>query len=165
MFCGQCGKENPNSGVFCWNCGTKLHKEENQKDEVRPRRPDDAPKSNAMRQQKNLMVPRGAALPQVCVKCGAPGVPYSYKFAWTSPGYLALFFLGIFPYFLVRLFVRKTVRLLVPLCEQHHRVAKNSGIAGIVVLLVSIPAGFALARIILVRPNSADHQWRKEPPM
>jgi hypothetical protein len=30
MFCVRCGKENPDSGIgsFCWNCGSKLLKDE-----------------------------------------------------------------------------------------------------------------------------------------
>lgn len=145
MFCVKCGKENPESGVFCWSCGSSLFK-----DEARPRPKADASAlgPTVVRSGTKLIVPRDAVLPHICVKCGEVGIPRPYKFRWVNPGYFVLFFLGILPYFLVRLFVRKTVKLLVPLCDRHHHHARRLGVAAAVTLVVSIPTGFIVGAVV-----------------
>jgi len=102
-----------------------------------------------MRDGKNLIVPRrDAVLPHACVKCGVVGIPRPYRFAWMSPGYFALFVLGILPYFIARLFLRKTFRLAVPLCERHYNRARNLGITAIVILAASIPVGLIVYEVL-----------------
>ncbi len=145
MFCVKCGKENPESGVFCWSCGNKLFKDEAQ---AAPKPNTSEPVPTAMRNGPKLIVPRDAVLPHTCVKCGVVGIPRPYTFGWVNPGYFVLFFLGILPYFLVRLFVRKTVKLLVPLCEHHYQRARRLGIAAAVTLIASIPVGFVVDAVV-----------------
>ncbi|GAC1642075.1 MAG: hypothetical protein NVS9B14_23700 [Candidatus Acidiferrum sp.] len=53
-----------------------------------------------------------------------------------------LFYLGIAPYFIVRLFLRKTVHLSIPLCERHRRQTSVFGWIGIFALIAAIPAGY-----------------------
>jgi hypothetical protein len=145
MFCVQCGQENPEAGTFCWSCGRKLFKAG-----IQRQTPDveSSTKSRAgppaTRRGKKLVIPIGATLPEMCVKCGAAGMSHSYKFAWIDPAYFALFFLGILPYFVIRLFLRKTVRLLVPLCERHQRQTRALAWASAITLLTAIPAGYGL---------------------
>jgi Double zinc ribbon len=145
VFCVQCGKENPASGIFCWSCGKKLLKDEVR---VQPLLGESQTTARAgpvaVRNKKNLVVPSGAILPQACVKCGAVGIPYSYTFAWMNPAYFALFVLGILPYFIIRLFLRKTVKLLVPLCEQHRGRARALARVGVITLIAAIPAGYGV---------------------
>ena len=141
MFCGQCGKESPDSGKFCWSCGNSLIR---QQDNPRPStvEPSVTP-ITAVRDGGKLIVPRhDAVLPQGCVKCGAVADFHSYKFAWINPGYIGLLLLGIWPYFIIRLFLRKTIKLRVPLCERHYNRYHGLGIAAAVALVASIPVGF-----------------------
>ncbi len=145
MFCIKCGKENPDSGSFCWSCGSTLFKDESstQQNIVSS----GATTLTAMKHGGKLIVPRDAVLPHACVKCGAAGIPHAYKFAWLSSGYYALILLGILPYFLVRLLLRKTVRLLIPLCERHRRRVHTLGMAAAVVLVGAIPTAVIIGSV------------------
>lgn len=146
MFCGQCGKENPDSGKFCWSCGNSLIR---QQDNPRPSTVEpSATPITAVRDGGKLIVPRqDAVLPQGCVKCGAVADFHPYKFAWLNPGYIGLLLLGIWPYFIIRLFLRKTTKLRVPLCERHYNRYHGLGIAAAVALVASIPVGFLVASL------------------
>src|SRR6266581_4615374 len=151
MFCSKCGKENPETGIFCWSCGSKLFKHEvhPQPKNVVPALVDAPTEQAAMRDGNNLVAPRrDAALPHSCVKCGATGIPRPYKFAWMDPWYFVFFFLGIFPYFILRLFLRKKFRLAVPLCERHYNRARNLHITAIVILAASIPVGLIVNEVL-----------------
>jgi ribosomal protein L40E len=144
MFCVKCGKENPDSGSFCWSCGSNLFRDPSHTSQNIVA---SEPTQTALRQGRKLIVPRDAVLPHVCIKCGASGFPYVYKFSWLSEGYYALVLLGILPYFLVRLLLRKTFRLLVPLCERHHRRVHALGVASVVALVAAIPTAFAVGSV------------------
>jgi hypothetical protein len=151
MSCSKCGKENPETGVFCWSCGNKLFRDEaqSQPENVVPAVVDAPAIQTAMRDGKNLVVPRrDAVLPHFCVKCGVTGNPRPYKFAWMKPSYFILFYFGILPYFIARLFLRKTFRLTVPLCERHYNRAHNLGITATVILAVSIPVGLMVSKLL-----------------
>jgi double zinc ribbon protein len=144
LFCTACGKENPDSAGFCWSCGRELFK---QPDSPQPFKVET--KITAVRDGRKLIVASNdAVLHEVCVSCGAPGSFHSYRFAWIDPGYFALFFLGIAPYFIARFFLRKTARLHVPLCERHHNRYHRLGTAGTVILVASLPVSFLVASVI-----------------
>jgi hypothetical protein len=151
MFCSKCGKENPETGIFCWSCGNKLFKHEvrSQSEKIAPVLVDAPVNQIVMRDGNNLLVPRrNAILPLSCVKCGATGIPRPYKLAWMDPSYFVFFFFGILPYFILRLFLRKTIRLAVPLCEHHYNRARNLGIAATVILVASIPFGLIVDEVL-----------------
>src|ERR1700731_2632352 len=150
MFCSKCGKENPETGVFCWSCGNKLFRNEAHSQPENVVSADvDAAVQTATRDGKNLVVPRrDAVLPHFCVKCGMTGNPRPYKFAWMEPSYFILFYFGILPYFIARLFLRKTFRLAVPLCQRHYNRARNLRIAAIVILAASIPVGLIVNEVL-----------------
>lgn len=149
MFCVKCGKENPDSGSFCWSCGSSLFKDSasSQTKVVLSASTTSAVTAQpaavtALQHKGKLIVPNGAKLPSACVKCGASGIARPFRFAWLSPGYYLLIFLGIFPYVLIRLLLRKRVRILVPLCETHGSHAHRLKIITIITLVSAIPVGF-----------------------
>lgn len=78
----------------------------------------------AYRRDKVLIVPTGAALPQFCVRCGAPAVAGGrpITFGWK---------LG--------LAVRRHVSFVMPLCEDHQRLRRGLLWAGIVLLVGCLP--------------------------
>jgi hypothetical protein len=67
---------------------------------------------------------QAAALPQLCVKCGAPadGKPVVKTFYWHNPAFYLIILAGVLIYVIVAMIVRKSIRVSVPLCAQHaHR--------------------------------------------
>ena len=92
-----------------------------------------------------LVVPRGAALPASCVKCG--GVPKRWlqkKFYWHNPLLYLLILVGLLIYAIVALIVRKQVQLAVPLCEEHDSARKTKLWIGAILLLGCVPLPVAL---------------------
>jgi hypothetical protein len=98
---------------------------------------------SATRNGKILIVPRGAAFPPNCVKCGALAEqPWRKKFYWHNPWlYLMVIFPGLLIYAIVALVVRKNIELAVPLCDVHHADRKRFILIGTVLLLACIPVG------------------------
>ena len=97
-----------------------------------------------MRDGARLIVRRGGALPPTCVKCGTIGGVRRYKFAWLQPGYMIFLLLGILPYLLLRPFLRKTIRLGVPLCSRHQANASRLSALAFAALAISVPVGFGV---------------------
>src|SRR3954471_1501480 len=98
---------------------------------------------SATREGKVLVVPRGAAFPANCVKCGEPAErPWRKKFYWHNPLlYLLILFPGLLIYAIIALVVRKSIELAVPLCDVHHAERKRYMMVGTILLLACIPAG------------------------
>lgn len=88
-----------------------------------------------------FVVPRGATLPSLCVKCGrVPSQPWLKKtFSWHSRALLLLLFLGLWPYVIVALIVQKKIKLAVPLCDVCKASRKKRLRIGTVLLLTCIP--------------------------
>jgi hypothetical protein len=146
MFCSKCGVENPQTAGFCLKCGNSLGSSQGNPETSNVE--SSSTKITAYRDNKNLLVARrGAALPPLCVKCGSVGVFHTYNFSWMNPGYFLLFFLGILPYFIARLLLRRTVRLSVPLCDRHYNRSHKLMIAAWVCIAASIPVGFFVASV------------------
>lgn len=104
MYCGHCGRENPEQSTFCSHCGSPLQPE------------------SVFRDGNLLIVPIGAELPPNCVKCGKPAaeVGKTHEVSWHSPWiYFAL--LNILIYIILALTLRKKMRVAFPLCEIHAR--------------------------------------------
>jgi len=60
------------------------------------------------------------ALPDVCMKCGAPAVAHKLKtFAWHPPWVIVLMLFGLLPYVLVALVLTKRRKVNIPFCEAH----------------------------------------------
>jgi hypothetical protein len=70
---------------------------------------------------KKFVVPTGATLPNMCVKCGAmPQQPWwEHKFSWHSPMLYVLLALSPLIYAIVAAIASKKVTLAVPLCFDH----------------------------------------------
>jgi hypothetical protein len=92
-----------------------------------------------------LVVPKGAVLPDVCVKCGEDAVRHlRRKLSWHSPGYYLLLLINLLVYAIVALIVRKTAEVHVGLCERHVGRRRTAIIVGWVLALGSI-AGMVVA--------------------
>jgi hypothetical protein len=103
----------------------------------------------ACRQGKDLIVPRGAALPANCVKCGAAAErPWRKKFHWHSPYIYLIILFNLLIYVIVALIVRKSIELNVPLCETHHGDRKRYNILAAVLMLGALPTGLLIGMTI-----------------
>ena len=60
------------------------------------------------------------ALPQLCMKCGAPATTRKEKtFSWCPSWVAVLILVGLLPWFIVALILTKRRRVSVPFCEAH----------------------------------------------
>jgi hypothetical protein len=73
------------------------------------------------RDKDKLIISRGTQLPDRCVKCNAPapGARLKKKYSWHEPIFYILIFAGLLVYFVVAMFVRKSITLELGLCEEH----------------------------------------------
>ena len=89
----------------------------------------------AWRRNFHFVVPHGASLPAICVKCGAPGTYYPFKFTHV----IRIFHVIVVTY--------KSVRLLVPLCNAHYERTETLRKAAVTALIAAIPAGLLVNAI------------------
>ena len=106
----------------------------------------------AFRSGKLLVVTEGVALPNLCVRCGAPQSELITKrYAWHHPALFLLILLGVLIYVIAAMIIQKKMELKLPLCDEHAgSYRRNRGIA-ITLLLVAIPAAIVLS---IVSPDS-----------
>jgi len=104
----------------------------------------------AYRQGNRLVVPKGAALPSYCVKCGQPvtGEPFKKTFFWHNPWLFLLVLVNILVYAIVAMILRKRFDLAVPMCPEHLQRRKNFLIATWVLGLGFIPGGILVGSLI-----------------
>ena len=108
----------------------------------------------ACRRGKHMVVPRGAALPANCVKCGATAKrPWRKKFYWHPPAYYLIVLINLLIYAVVAIIVRKSIELNIPLCEAHHGDRKRYNILAAILLLGTIPAGLAVGNLSSLDPG------------
>lgn len=102
------------------------------------------------RKNKLLVVPRGAALPPMCVKCGQPALSrlLKKKYYWHSPWLLLLILIGILIYAIVAIIVRKSFELSVPLCEEHWQRRRRALWTGAGLLVGSIVVPIFLTGLV-----------------
>jgi hypothetical protein len=146
MFCVKCGSELYPSKTVCPNC-----RFDNVNNVTPPVAVSSYPLTMPPTQQEPyaegniLVVPRGAALPANCIKCGAaPQRWLQKKFYWHNPLLYLLILVGLLVYAIVALIVRKQVQLAVPLCEAHDSARKTKIWIGSILLLGCIPLPVAL---------------------
>ena len=89
----------------------------------------------AWRNNFHFVVPHGASLPAICVKCGAPGTHYPFKFTYVG----RLFHVIVVTY--------KSVRLLVPLCIVHYERTETLRKVATAALIAAFPAGLLVNAI------------------
>lgn len=78
----------------------------------------------AWREGNLLVVRKGAALPEQCIKCGAPaeGGPLKKTMSWHQPWlYILILFPGLLIYAIVALCVQKRATVCLSLCGAHRR--------------------------------------------
>jgi hypothetical protein len=92
-----------------------------------------------------LVMTKGAALPDHCLKCNLPtgGWTLKRKLMWHPPYWYLLILFNLIIYAIAAMIVRQTATVMVPLCEQHRRRRRRmialawvlvlSGVAAIVV--------------------------------
>ena len=104
----------------------------------------------ASRRGKDLIVPRAAQLPAMCVKCGATATkPWRKKFYWHNPLlYIMILFPGLLIYAIVAIIVRKQMELNVPLCDGHHADRRRNLLIGTLMLIGCIPVGVILGAYV-----------------
>jgi hypothetical protein len=104
----------------------------------------------AYRKGNRLVVPKGAALPSYCVKCGQPvtGELFKKTFFWHNPWLFLLVMVNILVYAIVAMILRKRFDLAVPLCPEHLQRRKNFLIATWVLGLGFIPGGILAGSLI-----------------
>ncbi|HTC95738.1 MAG TPA: hypothetical protein VK699_20010 [Terriglobales bacterium] len=147
MFCIKCGSElYPNTEV-CPNCRfDNINRFDNVDKVPRPRIDSSTPTAPLLYPEayvdgEILVVPRNAALPAICVKCGGvPQEPWLPK-TFYSPN--PLWSRGL----LWRI-LRKRVQLLVPLCALHESKRKTRLWIGSILLVSCIPLSVAVAALL-----------------
>jgi hypothetical protein len=86
-----------------------------------------------------LIMRKGAALPDRCVRCNAPTQQHlPMKYSWHHPGYYALILLGLLPYVVVAMAVSDRAAVAVPLCERHLRTFSRLRLASLGLLLLGV---------------------------
>lgn len=84
--------------------------------------------SGVWRDGNLLVMSKDAVLPDRCLKCNTPAGGYKLKrnLSWHHPFYFALVVSPLI-YLIVALIVRKTAKVLIPVCD-HHRRRRTRGI-------------------------------------
>ncbi len=104
------------------------------------------------RSGKQLVMLKGATLPERCVKCNAPapGPGLKRNLAWHQPAIYLLILLSLLIYIIVAVIVQKRAKIVVNLCEAHR--AKRRFVirlaSGIFVLAVLMLIGSGIGGIL-----------------
>lgn len=103
--------------------------------------------------KKVVVTDDGTPLPPRCVKCGQPIAtePKVKRYSWHSLWLYLLLFLGLIPYLVVALAVRKHWKLAVPLCEAHRMQHRWRRWIGVSLLIATVPT-----LVVLVGLASSD---------
>ena len=148
MYCIACGAQNSDQDKFCARCGKPLVAAAGQIAAAASAVP--VMPAAASRQGDKLIVPKGAPLPNYCVKCGQPvtGEPFKKTFFWHNPWLFLLVLVNILVYAIVSMILRKRADLALPLCDDHRQRRKNLLIATWVLGLGFIPGGILAGSLI-----------------
>ena len=148
MYCIACGAQNSDQDKFCARCGKPLVAAAGQIAAAASAVP--VMPAAACRQGDKLIVPKGAPLPNYCVKCGQPvtGELFKKTFYWHNPWLFLLVLVNILVYAIVSMILRKRADLALPLCDDHRQRRKNLLIATWVLGLGFIPGGILAGSLI-----------------
>jgi hypothetical protein len=106
--CTECGERTIDGAAVCDLCGAS----------VAPPRVE--------RRGDEFIAYRGAALPPMCFRCGAPAEPGKVKqFFWHPPAVYLAILGGVLLYVIVAVVIRKRFDTVVPTCEAHIRRRKR----------------------------------------
>jgi hypothetical protein len=102
---------------------------------------------SAWREGAVLVARRDATLPDACVRCGKPGdgEPIRRSVHWHHPALYLLLLLGVVPYLVVWLAVRRRTTLTISVCAHHRQVRRRAlwagwGVAGAAIALFAAAA-------------------------
>ena len=149
MYCIACGAQNSDQDKYCARCGKPLVSgAAAQVAAAAVAAP--VPPSTAYRQGNRLVVPKGAALPSYCVKCGQSvrGEPFKKSFYWHSPWLYLLVLVNILVYAIVAMILRKRADLAVPICDLHRQHRRQLLIAAWILGLGFIPGGILAGALV-----------------
>lgn len=94
-----------------------------------------------------------APLPPLCVKCGATSAGTLKKsFYWHSPFWYVFILLGILPYAILAMIVRRRLDVQIPLCAGHRRSRRNAIWTAWLLFLGGIALPIVLATIGIDSP-------------
>ena len=101
--------------------------------------------SDGWRDGDLLVVPKGAELPDHCLKCNAPAQGYRFKrtLYWLHPTWFILFLMSPLIYILVYLIIRKKGKATAGLCVLHRKRRRRAILLGWLTSLAGIPTAFA----------------------
>ena len=118
------------------------------------------PGSGVWRDKSILVMSKGAALPQRCVKCNEPthGLVLKRKLSWHHPAIYLIILVALLVYLIVALFLRKNAIVEVGLCEKHLARRRQGvliiwllflvGVAGFIMAMVAADATYLLAGLV-----------------
>ncbi len=109
-----------------------------------PRQPE---RTDGWRDGSMLVVPKGAELPDRCLKCNAPAQGYRFvrNLSWLNPLWFVLFLMSPLIYIIVYFILRKRGRVAAGLCQRHRKLRRRAiaigwltELAGIAVILIPL---------------------------
>lgn len=81
--------------------------------------------------------------PHVCCVCGTAATQTRAEtFHWTPPWVFVFIFFGVVPWMMLAMFLRRTAKLVLPVCDRHVRRSNRAWWVAGVGLLVAFAAGF-----------------------
>lgn len=87
---------------------------------------------------------RDGELPPVCMKCGADAEHYVKRtFSWCPPWVIILIVAGVLIWVILSIVLTKTMKVFVPLCEEHKNYFGRRKMVGSVVVLAGLGVMFA----------------------
>jgi hypothetical protein len=155
LKCAQCGLVNFADATTCKRCQQPLVVSSTaagivlSDGYVLPPPPGMGVGQGVWRDKSQMVVSKGAVLPDRCVKCNEPatGPKFKKKLSWHHPAVYILIFIALLIYFVVAMVLRKSATVELGLCEEHrakHR--RNVYITWALILLGF--GGFILAAML-----------------
>jgi hypothetical protein len=106
------------------------------------------PGSGVWRDQSTLVMSKGAALPDRCIKCNQPahGLRLKRKLTWHHPAIFLLILVAVLIYLIVALILRKRATVEIGLCERHLAKRRRNILITWLLFLLGV-AGFIMAAV------------------
>jgi hypothetical protein len=101
--------------------------------------------TNAWRDGKVLMVRKGAALPDRCLKCNAPadGYRFTRNLTWLHPNWVIVFLLSPIIYVIIYLILCARGKVSVGVCPEHRKKRTRAILWGWLIALAGVGSFFA----------------------
>jgi hypothetical protein len=141
MFCVECGRQFPEEDLLriadasvCAACKPIFLQRLAEGAHI------PGPKGSIWRRKKDFVIPIGAEMPDVCIRCNEPAHGYRLKrnVWWHSRWIYLLILAGILIYAIVALIVRKKAFVNIGLCGIHRKQRRNAILVSLAVAIVGI---------------------------